>query len=327
MPRRKEKFISDFQPGAPVDDVFFLSQVETRVARTGNSYITLKLCDRTGTVNARAWQVGGELERSLRDEAFARVRGSVDRYRQRLQVTIREAEPVEPDELDQQDFLPSSYRDREELRGYLDYFLTEIYDEDYSALLESFLGDDSFMEQLCLAPGDISSHHAYLGGLLEHTVAVATLCQHAAVQHPRLDSDLLVTAAILHDIGKIEEFTYVGRIAHSREGELLGHVLIGQQMIEERIGGLESFPREKELQLLHAVISHHGELEWGAPKRPQSAEALVLHHIDNLDAKVKGFFEVVEGKGEVSWPKLQNLFRRPLSEPQAADRGSTSHEG
>lgn len=319
--KRKSQFISDFAPGMAVDDVFFLQAAEKRAAKTGNSYIAVRLSDKSGVADARLWDRVEDLSKCLVADSFACVRGTVSRYRNRLQVNVQGAEPVDPDTLDQRDFLPGSYRSADELAGFLKYFLTEVFDEDYRRLLESFLGDEQFMERFQLAPGAVRSHHAYLGGLMEHTVSVATLCQHVAVQHPRLNSDLLITAALLHDVGKIEEFSFEGRIKLSREGQLLGHVLLGQRLIERKIRREASgFPREKELNLIHAVISHHGELEWGAPKRPQGAEALVLHHIDNLDARVKGFFEVVEGRGELPWPELKNFFRRPLTEPRAADR-------
>jgi len=216
--------------------------------------------------------------------------------------------------------LPVTYRDTDELLGYVEYFIAEVRDRDYGRLLEAFFNDREFRGRFCLAPGDLRTHHAYLGGLIEHTVSVVTLCQHVCVQHPRLDADLLVSAALLHDIGKVEQFNVTGEIACSNEGILLGHVIIGEEMIRERIRSLGGISAEKESRLLHAVISHHGELEWGAPKRPQSAEALVLHHIDNLDARVKGFLEVVHGKGNVSWPELTNYFRRPLDDPRAADK-------
>ena len=316
----KKTFICDLSEGTVVDDVFFLRDTCRRVTRTGLSYLTLKLNDRSGVIGGRVWRDVDVLVHRLAPESFVRICGTVEIYRKRLYINIRGAEPVDGSRLDQRHFLPSSYRNTEELTGYIRYFLTEVFDDDYSRLLESFFSDESFMEKFCQAPGDERSHHAYLGGLLEHTVSVVTLCQHVTVQHPRLNSDLLITAALLHDLGKVDEFNYEGRISLSREGELLGHVLLGQKMIEQRIMRLGGFPAEKELQLLHALVSHHGELEWGAPKRPQSAEALTLHHLDNLDAKVKGFYEVVDGRGEVSWDELQNLFRRPLTEPKAADR-------
>ncbi|MFA5801086.1 MAG: HD domain-containing protein [Thermoleophilia bacterium] len=316
----KKSFICDISEGALVDDVFFLGDISRRVTRTGHPYLTLGLNDRSGVIGGRVWQDADVLVHSLTAESFVRVRGKAESYRNRLYIKVDGVEAVDISLIDQQHFLPGTYRDMEELTGYIRYFLTEVFDVDYSRLLESFFSDEIFMERFCRAPGDERSHHAYLGGLLEHTVSVATLCQHVAVQHPRLNSDLLLTAALLHDIGKVDEFNYRGRITLSREGELLGHVLLGQKMIEQRIMRLGGFPPEKELQLIHALVSHHGELEWGAPKRPQSAEALALHHLDNLDARVKGFYEVVDGSGEVPWGELQNLFRRPLTEPRAADR-------
>lgn len=317
---RKKQFLADLAAGAIVDDVYYLRDVRLGRARTGKSFLALRVSDRTGVMEARVWEAAEAMSQRLEPDSFIRARGRIEEYRQRPQLVITGADPVGSSGLDQRDFLPGSYRDREELAGYLRYFLTEVFDPDFSRLLESFFGDEPFLERFSRAPGDARAHHAYLGGLIEHTVSVATLCQHTTVQHPRLNGDLLITAALLHDVGKVDEFLCDGRIRYSREGRLLGHVLIGQRLVEDRIRSFGDFPREKELDLIHAMISHHGELEWGAPKRPQSAEALVLHHIDNLDAKVKGFLEVVEGRGDVSWPELQNLFRRPLDEPQAADR-------
>ncbi|MHB8792881.1 MAG: 3'-5' exoribonuclease YhaM family protein [Thermoleophilia bacterium] len=311
--------IADLSAGDTIDEIYFLREARRGIARNGNSYLALKLSDRSGIMEARVWDGVDTLEALLAPDSYVRVNGIVESYRSRLQLKIKSATPVDPVDLDQQDFVPCSYRDIDELRGFLDYFVAEILDPDYSGLLESFFGNTGFMELFSRAPGDARSHHAYLGGLLEHTVSVATLCQHVTIQHPRLNNDLLLTAALLHDIGKVEEFRFDGCIRYSREGQLLGHVLLGQRLVEDHIRELGGFPRDKELDLLHAIISHHGELEWGAPKRPRSAEALVLHHIDNLDAKVKGFLEVVDGRGEVGWQELQNLFRRPLDQPRAAD--------
>lgn len=315
----KRQFLDNLEPGAPVDDVFFV--LEAAGTGEGRHPVHARLSDRGGIVPATAAHEpaladGGKLTAGN----FIRARGRAELERGGIVIAITDADVVDGEGLDQRDFLPGSFRDPGELYGYLEYFLTEVYDEDYARLLASFIDDAGFMERFRLAPGELRSHHAYLGGLLEHTVSVATLCQHTAVQHPRLNSDLLITAALLHDIGKIDEFSWQGRLEFTGEGMLRGHVLMGHGMIEERIGALAGFPREKELQLLHAVISHHGELEWGAPKRPLSAEALALHHLDNLDAKLKGYFEVIGGNRDISWPELQNLFRRPLDEPRAADR-------
>ncbi len=314
------RYIEDLHEGSLVDEVLYLRGIRRGAAKTGREFLALGLSDRSGTIEARVWEGIEALTPWLAPDRFVRVRGNVVTYRQGLQLNIKSLEPAASEGIDQRAFVPNSYRNIEELEGYLEYFISEIFDPDYSRLLNSFFTDEDFVRRFEQAPGDAASHHAYLGGLIEHTISVATLCQHVVLQHPRLNGDMLITAALLHDVGKVEEFHYEGRLRYSREGRLLGHVLLGQRLVEDKIRELENFPRDKELELLHTIISHHGELEWGAPKKPQSAEALVLHHIDNLDAKVKGFLEVVEGRGEVSWPELQNLFRRPLDQPLAADR-------
>lgn len=322
-PENRRHIIANLSAGSVITETYYLREVRRGIARNGTRFLALKLSDRSGSMEARVWSGADAIEAGLAPDSFIRVTGTVESWRGRNQLNISSAVPIDPEDLDQRDFVPSSYRDMEELQGFLEYFISEIIDPDYSCLLRAFFSDTEFMDRFGQAPGDARSHHAYLGGLLEHTVSVATLCQHVTVQHPRLNSDLLMTAALLHDIGKVEEFQFDGRIRYSREGQLLGHVLLGQRLVEEKIRKLGGLPEDKELDLLHAIISHHGELEWGAPKRPKSAEALVLHHIDNLDAKVKGFLEVVDGRGEVGWPELQNLFRRPLDEPRAADRPAT----
>ncbi len=324
----KRQFLADLEPGDAVDDVFFVLEAEG----PGNGRrrpVSLRLSDRSGTARAVIRRdaagpsgdgdaaAGGAVPAA---GSFIRARGRVERGRSGTVLVLTGASLVDGSALDQRLFLPGSFRDPDELSGYLEYFRTEVYDEDYACLLSAFLDDGDFMARFRMAPGELRSHHAYLGGLLEHTVSVATLCQHLLVQHPRLNGDLLLTAALLHDIGKVEEFSWQGRLEFTGEGMLWGHVLISQRMIEERVADLGGLPREKELRLLHAVISHHGEPEWGAPRRPQSAEALALHHLDNLDAKLKGYFEVIEGGRDVSWSELSNLFRRPLDEPRAADR-------
>jgi 3'-5' exoribonuclease len=206
----------------------------------------------------------------------------------------------------------------EELKGFLEFQIESVHDQDYSSLLQITFGDPEFMERFSTAPAAKQFHHAYLGGLLEHTVTVADLCEHIAQQYGRINRDLLITAALLHDIGKVEELSYDRTIDYSDAGRFLGHVILGVTFVTEQVRRLGGFPEHKLQLLLHCIVSHHGELEWGSPKRPKTLEALIIHHVDNLDAKVKGFLEIVEGSRDANWTDVRNLFRRPLHVPRAS---------
>jgi 3'-5' exoribonuclease len=205
----------------------------------------------------------------------------VERFRDELQVEVREiarAEAADPAE-----FLPVAYRDLDELDGFLEHLAREVHDPGYAALLERLLGDRELRAEWRRAPCTRGGHHAYLGGLLEHTVAVATLALEAAQLHPRLNSDLLLCAALVHDLGKTREFTYGAAIELSEEGRLLGHLALGQRLLEERMDGLDA---ERRVALLHCVLTHHGpDRRFGSP------EALALYRLNALDASVKGVLE------------------------------------
>ena len=245
------------------------------------------------------------------------VCGRVTEYEGRPQVEAAIVSSAESGQADPRDFLPVTYRDIEELKGFLRFHIESVYDRHYSALLHNIFDNPTLMDRFALAPAAKQFHHAYLGGLLEHTVSVAGLCESMTQQYPRINRDLLTTAALLHDIGKIEELSYDRVIDYSDAGRFLGHVLLGVTFVSEQITQIGEFPQEKAQLLLHAIASHHGELEWGSPKRPKTLEALIIHHVDNLDAKVKGFLEIVEGSRNAQWTDLRNLFRRPLHVPRA----------
>ncbi len=246
------------------------------------------------------------------------VAARVSEYLGRPQLEATAVSAASPETAQPRDFLPSTYRDIEELRGFLQFHIDSVTDPDYDALLAGFFGDAAFLESFIAAPAAKLYHHAYLGGLVEHTVAVAEMCEFVAQQYGRVDRDLLLTAALLHDVGKTQELCYETVIDFTDAGRLLGHVIQGVTLVSEQAKEVRSFPEAKLQQLLHCIASHHGELEWGSPKRPKTIEALILHHVDNLDAKVKGFLEIVEGSRDASWTDLRNLFRRPLHVPKAA---------
>jgi 3'-5' exoribonuclease len=281
--------VAELRPGAEVEGVFACTRKDRLTARNGSPYLAMELRDRTGAVSARSFRdvdfLAGQFERG----DLVWVAGRAERFRDELQVELRAIRRAVGD-VDPSDFLPVAYRDLDELDGFLEHLAREVYDPDYRRLLDSFLEDDDFRTELRRAPCTRSGHHAYLGGLLEHTVAVATLAQETAGLHPRLNSDLLLTAALLHDIGKTREFDLSAEIALSEEGALVGHLTLGQQMVAERAARIEGFPREKLLALSHCVLAHHGSE--GLPgRRFRSPEALALYRLNGLDAGVKAVLE------------------------------------
>jgi 3'-5' exoribonuclease len=213
------------------------------------------------------------------------VRGRVERFRDELQVEVREIARTAA--ADPAAFLPVAYRDLDELDGFLEHLAREVHDPAYAGLLERLLGDAALRSEWRRAPCTRGGHHAYLGGLLEHTVAVGTLALEAAQLHPRLNSDLLLCAALVHDLGKTREFAYGADIALSDEGRLLGHLVLGQQLLEPHLGGLDA---ERRLALLHCVLTHHGP-DAAPGRRFGSPEALALYRLNALDASVKGALE------------------------------------
>jgi 3'-5' exoribonuclease len=309
--------VCDLTPGTTVRGVYLLSNRENRSTKAGRPFFKLKLSDRTGTVDCTVWETG-DLQPGVEVGDLVLIAARVSEYMGRPQMEATSVAPAPAGSSQPRDFLPATYRDIEELKGFLQFHLGSVYDADYSALLELIFGDDEFLDVFMSAPAAKVYHHAYLGGLVEHTVSVAETCDFVAQQYGRVDRDLLLTAALLHDVGKTKELAFETVIDFTDAGRFLGHVIQGVTFVSEKAKELPAFPETKLQQLLHCIVSHHGELEWGSPKRPKTIEALILHHVDNLDAKVKGFLEIVEGSRDTSWTDLRNLFRRPLHVPRAA---------
>jgi 3'-5' exoribonuclease len=270
-----------------VNSVFACTRKDRLMTRAGAPYLALEFRDRTGTISARAFQNADALAGRFERGDVVRVAGRVQRFRDELVLEVLEIARESPEHMDLARFLPSAYRYLDELDGFLEHLAGEVYDRGYRTLLEGLLADDSLRAAWRRAPCTRAGHHAYLGGLLEHTVAVATLAHEACQLHPRLNSDLLLTAAITHDLGRAREFTYGAEIGLTEEGRLLGHVAIGQRMLSERAGSLDE---QRRLSLLHCVLCHHGPAS--APGgRFGLAEALALYRLNALDASVKGALE------------------------------------
>jgi len=280
--------IAQLRAGSEVEGVFACTRKDRLTARSGSPYLAVELRDRSGAIQARAFREADFLAGQFDRGDLVAVTGRVERFRDELQVelqSIRRAEAADPAA-----FLPTAYRDLDELDGFLEHLAREVYDPELRALLHAFLGDHAFRSDLRRAPCTRSGHHAYLGGLLEHTVAVATLAVETCALHPRLNSDVLICAALLHDIGKLREFDLGAEIAFSEAGSMVGHVALGQQMIVERAAVLDGFPDEKLHAVLHCVLGHHGAD--GLPgRRFRTPEALALQRLNALDASVKGALE------------------------------------
>jgi len=281
--------VSGLRPGDDVDAVFACTRKDRLMTRGGSPYLALELRDRTGTVAARAFQGADALAGRFERGDVVRVRGKVERFRDQLVLEVSDVARVTgEDAVDPARFLPTAYRDVDELDGFLEHLAGEVYDRGFQRLLRALLDDGELRADWRRAPCTRSQHHSYLGGLLEHTVAVATLAHETCQLHTGLNSDLLLTAALTHDLGRAREFTYGAEIGLTEEGRLLGHLVIGERLISERAAGL--LDDERRLALLHCVLSHHGPST--APGgRFQSAEALALYRLNALDAGVKGALE------------------------------------
>ena len=258
--------------------------------RTGSPYLALELRDRSGTIAARAFQRADELAGRFERGELVRVSGRVERFREQPVLEVADIVSVGDTGsggVDPAQFLPTAYRDLDELDGFLEHLAREVGDRRFAGLLEGLLGDAALRAEWRRAPCTRAGHHAYLGGLLEHTVAVATLALEVCQLHVRLNQDLLLTAAIVHDLGRTREFVYGAEIGLSEEGRLLGHLVIGERIVSEHAGMLDD---QRRLALLHCLLCHHGPA--GAPGgRFASVEALTLYRLNALDASVKGAFE------------------------------------
>jgi 3'-5' exoribonuclease len=282
--------IAELRAGGEVEGVFACTRKDRLTAKNGSPYLAVELRDRTGAIPGRAFRDADFLAGQFERGDLVAVHGRVERFRDALQVELKTIKRAREEARDPAEFLPVAYRDMEELDGFLEHLSREVYDSDLRRLLDSFLGDDAFRTAFRRAPCTRSGHHAYLGGLIEHTVAVGTLAFETCALHPRLNSDLLLSAAILHDVGKTLEFDLGAEIVLSEAGALVGHVALGQQLVAERARRLDGFPDGQLHALSHCILAHHGPD--GLPgRRFRSPEALALYRLNAVDAAVKGVLE------------------------------------
>ncbi|MCP9488782.1 MAG: HD domain-containing protein [Solirubrobacteraceae bacterium MAG38_C4-C5] len=279
--------VASLRAGQEIDLVLACARKERLLARSGTPYLALELRDRSGAIAARAFRDADVLAGRFERGDLVRVCGSVQRFRDELQLEVRAL--TQAPQADPAAFLPVAYRDLDELDGFLEHLAGEVFEAGCARLLAALLADEALRAAWRRAPCTRTGHHAYLGGLLEHTVAVGTLALEAAQLHPRLDRDLLLTAALVHDLGKTREFTYGADIGLSDEGRLLGHVELGLRLLDERAAHVD-LATGRRLALAHCVLTHHGP-DTAPGRRFASAEALALHRLNALDATVKQALE------------------------------------
>ena len=282
--------ISDLTDGQQVDQAFQAADKQLRVNRQGGKYILMRLSDRTGTIAAMLWNADETMFDTFDRGDYIFCRGRTQIHNGNLQVIVSKLERMDPSEIELADFERFDAQSADKLQTRLRELLTGIRNVHLRELGETYLGDESLMSQLRVAAAAVSNHHAYPGGLLRHTIDLMEMCQAIGPRYPEIDTELLMFGAFLHDLGKIEELSSGGEISYTDRGQMLGHIVIGVQMLGDRISALEEksgepFPAQLRLHLEHLIVSHHGQLEFGSPKLPLTLEAVALHHIDNLGRK------------------------------------------
>ncbi len=314
------RYVEQLADGDPVEELFLVTDKQLRANRNGNLYLQMDLRDHTGSINARLWNAGEHLFRSFDVGDFLLVKGKVQLFQGALQMILSHIDRVDPEktDLDLAQFLPHTEQDISKLLEKLRATLLHVSSPHLRALVECFLMDGDFMRDFCRAPAGIRNHHAYVGGLLEHVVTLLEVAERLVPLYPRLDRDLLLVGIFLHDIGKVRELSYSRAFAYSDEGQLIGHLIIGVEMLNEKVAKVpdltgEPFPVEMLLRLKHMIVSHHGTYEFGSPKLPMTPEAIALHYLDNFDAKVHSFTrDIGDDRNQTSaWtPFNQSLQRR-----------------
>ena len=307
----KEIFVDMLEAGATVADVFVLSEKNLALKKDGSHYLNIALSDRTGHIKGVIWDNVTPIAASVAAGDFVRIRGKVNEYRGALQLVVSAMQAVAADTVAPEDFLPASTRDIDRMFDRLCHITDSIQTRHLKALMEAFWGDEDWVAKFKRAPAAKMMHHAYIGGLLEHTLSMTSLADKVAAHYSGVDRDLLLVGAVLHDIGKIEEFEYQQRIDYSDQGRLVSHIVIGIGMLEEKLQKVSGFPADHAWLLKHMIISHHGSREFGSPEPPKTIEAVLLNYIDEIDAKVTGIREFMAGENaDDPWTSYHRVLGR-----------------
>jgi 3'-5' exoribonuclease len=323
----KSPYVGTLAPNETVTASFLVLSKDIRQKKTGEPYLTLHLSDRTGDIEAKMWDNVAEVMHTFDRDDFVKVKGLVQVYQNRHQFTVHRLRRLEDHEVAFEDFFPCSERDPEEMARELQGIIEGMTNPHLQGLLQAIFNDPAIAQRYKVAPAAKTIHHACRGGLLEHVLSLCQLCRLVGPHYKDVDLDLLLTGALLHDIGKIEELSYERSFGYSTSGQLLGHIIIGLRILGEKVAQIADFPPKLRTLLEHMILSHHGELEFGSPKVPLFEEALLLHHLDNLDSKIETMRSALKRETPLdseftSWiaPLERSVLRknRYLTEQQSA---------
>lgn len=317
------KFIETFREGMHVSDVYLCKTKQIALTKNGKEYGSLNLQDKTGTVDAKIWELNspGINEFSAMDYVF--VDADVTVFQGQFQLNVKRIRRADENEYRPSDYLPVTAKDVKTMHHELVQYITTIRNENLRKLAAGFfMNDAAFIKEFCAHSAAKSVHHSFVGGLLEHTLSVVKMCDYFCKQYPALNRDLLLTAAMFHDIGKTKELSSFPENDYTDEGQLVGHIIIGAQMVTEQIRTIPGFPKKLENELIHCILAHHGELEYGSPKKPALIEALALNLADNADAKLETMSEILKGAGDnMGWLGYNRFMEsnvRRTGEPKKA---------
>jgi 3'-5' exoribonuclease len=327
------RYVSQLAHQEAIDQVFLASDKQLRPNRNGNLYLQIELSDRSGAIGARMWNASEQDYRNFENGDYVRVEGTTQLFQGSIQLIATSIRRAQKSDVNPDDFMILGSKEVDQLVLRMSAFLRKLRDPHLLNLAECFLVDEEFMRKLSRAPAGIKNHHAYLGGLIEHIVNLMELITRIATLYPSISPDVLLMGAFLHDVGKTDELTYERDFAYTDEGQLIGHVVMAVSILErklkeaERLSG-EAVPDELVLRLKHMIVSHHGQYEFGSPKLPMTLEAVALHHLDNLDAKMHAFDQLMRDDPNVAsgWTAFNHALGRKLfkGEPKGP-RSASAH--
>lgn len=326
----KKTFIRELKEGQPVDSVFLVVNKELRPRKTDGQYLRLILADKTGEIYCNMWDNFQKAFATFQIDDYVRIKGNAKMYQQKLQLSLTDLQKVDSSEVDLKDFQKTSNRGADEMWKELNAFISSVENRHLKQLLNNIFQDEEIKSLFSTAPAAKALHHSFNGGLLEHTLSLANLCNFVAehYQAVKVNRDLLLTGALLHDLGKIFELSYDRNYNYTDEGRLIGHIAIEAIRLQKEIEKIPEFPKELALQLIHMILAHHGFYEFGSPKRPKTIEALILYYLDDMDAKVEAMYKfIIENSAEGKWAGYeQKQFDRFIYKGSLYEGPDTSSE-